>query len=171
MLLRMCSLGAALVVLAGCQSEWAPTEGTLETYPVVTEVEPETAPDSPDGLERLLPARYRTQNESQCVTVLKEIAFCSEEDVFLRTLGATEALNDDAAREAFLGQVERWFEPGAAREDCLHIVQATRFPGAEARKLWRAASEGSGRVCAEFGQALVEAEFFEQVGDAIWGAR
>ncbi|TXD44255.1 hypothetical protein FRC96_00775 [Lujinxingia vulgaris] len=166
------SMVAALVVLAaGCQSEWQPEAQTLETYPVVAQTEP--APEAPgvEGWERFLPGGYLARSEAQCATVLKEIAFCSEEDVFLATLGQTEALSDEAARGAFLAQVERWYTPGNAREDCRRIVEATRFPGAVARQTWRAAAEGSARVCAEFGQVLVQSGFLERMGESIWGAR
>ncbi|WP_230467666.1 hypothetical protein [Lujinxingia vulgaris] len=166
------SICAALLVLAaGCQSEWETTPQTLETYPVVAQTEPAPQGAGEEGWERFLPTGYLARSEAQCATVLKEIAFCSEEDVFLATLGETEALSDEAARTAFLAQVERWYAPGNAREDCRRIVEATRFPGAEARQTWRAAAEGSARVCAEFGQVLVQSGFLERMGESIWGAR
>ncbi|RAL20100.1 hypothetical protein DL240_18905 [Lujinxingia litoralis] len=158
--------------LLGCAPERESAEATLEAYPVVSPAHsPQALADESRGLERFLPATQRAESEAQCVTVLKEVAFCSEEDVFLATLGQTRALSREAAREAFLGQAERWFDPGEARRDCQRIVQATGGSTGPGRALWGAASVGSARVCSEFARTLVEVSFFDHVGQEIWGAR
>src|SRR6056297_1158086 len=125
-----------IIVLVGCEEESAeesteveefrvaePLGDTetalreqLDTITAVTEPYDEVEASVEDDTEPI--AQTQPDLEIQCVTVLKEMAYCTNEDGFLEVIGESTSLTDEDSRERFMERVHYWFEPGGVRVDC-----------------------------------------------------
>ena len=112
-------------------------------------------------------ASSRAELALQCETVLKEVAFCTNEDAYLDIIGRAPNLRESDERSQFMNHVQRWFEPGGSRAACSELIGRSEFRHREAKQIWMSASIATGLVCEDFGQALMEAGFFELMG-AKW---
>lgn len=139
-----------------------PLRDQLETITAVTEpyddVEPADQPLQEESVED--PEHF----ERQCATVLKEMAFCTDEDAFLEIIGEASTLQTGPERERFMAAVQEWFEPDGARRYCEVFYDEDGLERGGGARMWRRAAEASGQVCEEFGKELIETEMFEALG-------
>ena len=139
----------------------------IETITAVTEPYDEVeAQMEPEGSLPL--AATRADLEQQCVTALKEVAFCTNEERFLELLATVDGLREAEEREVFLSRVERWFEPGGVRQECAGLVGTGEALGESSRRMWQQAAGATEKLCEEFGMTLVEVDGFGWLTD-LWG--
>ncbi len=136
-----------------------------ETITAVTEPYDEVEASVDDEPERL--AANRRELELQCVTVLKEIAFCTGEDPFLDVIGEAPNLQTPGQRERFLDLVQIWFEPGGTARDCRRILSGDEADTREAKMMWQRTARASEKVCVPFAEELISSAAFSSVGD-LW---
>lgn len=138
----------------------------LETITAVTEPFDEVEAAVEDESEEV--ARSPAALEDQCVTVLKEMAFCTNEDAFLDIIGTASNLRTSGERERFMDRVQQWYEPGGTRSACERLLEEDEAVSSdEAREMWQQAAASSEKLCTEFGDALLEANTFGWIG-AFW---
>lgn len=118
-----------------------------------------------ENLEPL--AEDRAELEQQCVTALKEIAFCTNDDAFSDLIGTHRALAASDQRDRFMEKVHFWFEPGGARVDCRVVSTDEEAMSDENRRMWQRAATATDQVCAEFGRELLAAEALERLAP-LW---
>ncbi len=144
------------------------TEGTqavirdrLQTVAAVTAPYDEYEQAGPEDVDET--PSTEADFDDQCVTVVKEIAFCSNEDEFLEIIGTAPNLRTGDERQGFMDRVDVWFEPGGARADCERVVAATDYDDEMASR-WQRATDASGALCEEFGQVLLAVDLLESLG-------
>lgn len=144
----------------------SPLQMRLETISAVTEPFDEVEAAVEDQPEEL--AASHQELILQCVTVLKEMAFCSGDDEFLEVIGSASNLRESSERRAFMSSVQRWFEPGGTRSDCVELVETdSRVSEVEARAMWSRASAATEGLCVGFGELLLEERSFRWLG-TLW---
>ncbi len=135
----------------------------LETITAVTEPFDEVEAAVEEKPEEL--ADSQSELEKQCVSVLKEMAFCSNEDAFLDRIGTASNLRTSEERERFMERVHIWFEPGGTRRDCEALFDEDESVANESAKpMWQRSSLASELVCDDFGRVLLDAQAFEWLG-------
>ena len=134
----------------------------LKTITAVTEPYDEVEASVEGEPERL--AETRDDLYLQCVTVLKEMAFCTGEDAFLEVIGTASNLETSGQRARFMDRVQLWFEPGGAGSDCEDLLNDDHFESWEYRQTWQQASGATVLWCEDYGQALHDAEIFDEIG-------
>lgn len=112
-------------------------------------------------------AQSREELHQQCVTALKEIAFCSNDRAFLDVVVASPGLQAEQQRERFLDRAQKWFEPGGARVDCGLLLESDRAQGDAARRFWQRTSSATEMLCPDFAVALIDADPFRWF-DEFW---
>ena len=141
-------------------------QARLETITAVTEPfdDVEAAVDEePKPL-----AESRSELEKQCVTILKEMAFCTNEDSFLDLIGTAPNLRASEDRQRFMERVHHWFEPGGTAGDCRELLdEQEKLHELDARTMWQRAATGTELLCDDFGQVLLDADTFRWIG-VIW---
>ena len=136
----------------------------IETIRAVTEPYDEVeAGMEPEG--RLPLAANRAELEQQCVTALKEVAFCTHEEGFLELVGTVDGLRLSEERELFLNRVQTWFEPGGVRQECERLVARSEALEEPMRRMWQQAAVATESLCGEFGATLVEVDGFRWLQD------
>lgn len=133
----------------------------LETITAVTEPFDEVEAAIEDESQQ--PASTSGQLERQCTTVLKEMAFCSGEDKFLKIIGEADTLRTGQERELFMERVQDWFEPGGARRYCEGLLRQEEMAGEQKTATWSDNAAASGEVCPEFGEVLMETEILDML--------
>lgn len=135
----------------------------LETITAVTEPFDEVEAAVEAEPEEL--AGSRAELEMQCVTVLKEMAFCTNEDSFLDIIGTASNLRTSGERERFMERVHHWFEPGGTQSDCArHLDADEAATGDDAKMMWQRSAVASELLCDDFGRVLLDAELFRNIG-------
>lgn len=137
----------------------------LETITAVTEPYDEVEASVEDDTEPI--ARTQPDLETQCVTVLKEMAYCTNEDAFLDIIGDSTSLTNDETRERFMTRVQHWFEPGGVRVDCRVLMDEEESQQTDARLMWQRVSSATEGMCADFGSELIDADAFRWMNE-LW---
>lgn len=138
----------------------------IETITAVTAPRDEVEAAAP--LEEEIPiASTRRELERQCVTALKEVAFCTSEDAFLDLIGSVEGLQGQAERDRFMARVQLWFEPGGVHGDCLILLETEGAMSEPTRRMWQRVAGATEGLCPEFGSTLLEADAFRWLA-GLW---
>jgi hypothetical protein len=139
----------------------------IQTIQAVTEVSDGSPEPSPSELEPL--ATNRDELEQQCVTALKEVAFCTNDDRFLDIVGVASSLRTPEQRERFMERVHFWFEPGGARVDCRGIIGDDDPSTPEVQRMWQRAATATDRICADFGEELIHVDALRRLAH-LWAS-
>jgi hypothetical protein len=140
-----------------------------ETITAVTEPYDDVEASVDEDSQRL--ATNPRELELQCVTVLKEMAFCTGEDPFLDVIGDAPNLRSADERERFLDLVQVWFEPGGTARDCRRILSQDEAQDEadiqEAKIMWQRTSRAAEKVCVPFAEELISTSAFSWIGH-LW---
>ena len=137
----------------------------LETITAVTEPYDEVEAAVDDRADEK--ASSRSGLLHQCITVLKEMAFCTNDDEFLEVIGETPNLRTGSQRERFMEGVQEWYEPGGARASCTGFVEELEASGLDDESMWLQASQASDQMCPEFARNLTEVGAVDAL-DGLW---
>lgn len=134
----------------------------LEIITAVTEPFDEVEASVDDESEQV--ATSSAALADQCVTVLKEMAFCTNDDAFLDIIARAPNLQADKQRERFMDRIQHWYEPGGSRVDCEQTIETEdALSTEEARYMWQQAAEASEELCTDFGETLLKAQAFRWI--------
>ena len=139
----------------------------IKTITAVTEPYDDVEASVEDQSEPL--ARTKPDLETQCVTVLKEMAYCTNEDAFLDVIGASTTLSDPENRERFMERVQRWFEPGGVQVDCRVLLANEDTRSTEARLMWQRVSTATEELCFDFSTEIIEADALRWINE-LWNS-
>ncbi len=139
----------------------------IKTITAVTEPYDDVEASVEDQSEPL--ARTKPDLETQCVTVLKEMAYCTNEDAFLDVIGASTTLSDRENRERFMDRVQRWFEPGGVQVDCRVLLANEDARSTEARLMWQRVSTATEELCFDFSTEIIESDALRWINE-LWNS-
>lgn len=139
----------------------------IKTITAVTEPYDDVEASVEDKSEPL--ARTKPDLETQCVTVLKEMAYCTNEDAFLDVIGASTSLSNPENRERFMERVQRWFEPGGVQVDCRVLLANEDARSTEARLMWQRVSTATEELCFDFSTEIIEADALRWINE-LWNS-
>lgn len=100
--------------------------------------------------------------QRQCITVLKEMAFCTGEDSFLDVIGEAPNLRTGGERERFMEGVQDWFEPNGARRYCEALMEQPDID--DHQQIFSESARATTGLCDDFAHTLIDTEIFEILG-------